>query len=102
MQVHQGRKRRGGKRIKGIHATSICVVLPDLELDGDDHRGEILVQLLQHDQLLQGQVEQPGEKQRESGLTSAGDATVQRSHYTPDTRQRNAARFFLSFPSQAR
>lgn len=31
-----------------------------LQFDGDDHRSEVLVQLLQHDQFLQGQVEEPG------------------------------------------
>lgn len=42
------------------------VMLSDLEFDGDDHRGQIFVQLLQHDQLLQGQIEQPEEKQKEN------------------------------------
>lgn len=35
-----------------------------LQFDGDDHRGEVFVQLLQHDQLLQGQVEQPVDKHK--------------------------------------
>lgn len=60
--------------------TAAFVRFSDLEFDSDDHRGEIFVQLLQHDQLLQRQVEQPGQKQRESASTKAEDATVQRTH----------------------
>lgn len=49
-----------------VEEGSLVFVIPfDLEFDGDDHRGQIFVQLLQHDQLLQGQVEQPEEKQKE-------------------------------------
>ena len=33
-----------------------------LQFDGDDHGGEVFIQLLQHDQLLQSQVEQPADK----------------------------------------
>lgn len=39
--------------------------IPYLQLDGDNHRGEVFVQLLQHDQLLQSQVEQPVGKHKE-------------------------------------
>lgn len=39
-----------------------------LQFDGDDHRGEVFIQLLQHDQLLQSQVEQPADKHKETWI----------------------------------
>lgn len=56
------------------------VILSDLELNGDDHRRQIFVQLLQHDQLLQGEVEQPEEKTRENGVIYAEELTVHGTH----------------------
>lgn len=45
-------------------------MLSYLQFDGDDHRGEVFVQLLQHDQLLQGQVEQPVDKHKDGTFNS--------------------------------
>lgn len=64
---------KAGMQEKG---SRVCVILSDLEFDGDDHRGQIFVQLLQHDQLLQGQVEQPEEKQKENVVAYVQDVTV--------------------------
>ena len=46
---------------------SLCTVYGDsyLQFDGDDHRREVFIQLLQHDQLLQSQVEQPVRKHKQ-------------------------------------
>ena len=39
-----------------------------LQFDRDDHGGQVLVQLLQHDQLLQSQVEEPGDRNTHTQL----------------------------------
>lgn len=49
---------------------SDCSDISYLQFDGDDHRGEVFVQLLQHDQLLQGQVEQPVDKHKDGTFNS--------------------------------
>lgn len=41
---------------------------PDLQFNSDDHRGQVFVQLLQHDQLLQRQVEEPVDQREEKKL----------------------------------
>lgn len=58
-------------------------MLSYLQFDGDDHRGEVFVQLLQHDQLLQGQIEQPADKHKDGTFNSK--TTLKKNHITyPD------------------